>query len=154
MAACAARLVCTVSPHDEVAGGSTAQSGLPGTCTIPCLLAQFRAGEITEAGSAAHGLAPTTPCSSRSVAIADIGGYVSALAVENFLGGNMAQNASKLHVHPNTVYQRLERIDHVLGHSGWRRPPGALEMSRATGGAPWVLKARKHDDSWGSGRVR
>lgn len=53
--------------------------------------------------------------------------------VETFFaeGQNPRASASKLHVHPNTVYQRLERIDRVLGHSDWRKPPGTLEMQLA-----------------------
>lgn len=46
-------------------------------------------------------------------------------------GQNPRASASKLHVHPNTVYQRLERIDQVLGHTDWRKPQGALEMQLA-----------------------
>jgi sugar diacid utilization regulator len=43
-------------------------------------------------------------------------------------GGNPRATAKAMQVHPNTVYQRLERIDHVLGHRGWREPDGALSM--------------------------
>jgi len=46
-------------------------------------------------------------------------------------GQNPRSAASSLHVHPNTVYQRLERIDQVLGSEEWRSPVGALEMQLA-----------------------
>jgi PucR C-terminal helix-turn-helix domain len=36
-----------------------------------------------------------------------------------------------MHVHVNTVYQRLERVDRVLGGPGWREPQGSLEMQMA-----------------------
>ena len=34
-------------------------------------------------------------------------------------------------MHPNTVYQRLERVDAVLGHRRWREPEGSLAMQMA-----------------------
>lgn len=46
-------------------------------------------------------------------------------------GQNPRAAAAELHVHPNTVYQRLERIDHVLAHNGWRVSPETLEMQLA-----------------------
>jgi sugar diacid utilization regulator len=46
-------------------------------------------------------------------------------------GQNPRAAASKLHVHPNTVYQRLDRIDRVVGHADWRLPPYNLEMQLA-----------------------
>jgi hypothetical protein len=36
-----------------------------------------------------------------------------------------------MRVHVNTVYQRLERVDRVLGGPGWREPQGSLEMQMA-----------------------
>jgi GAF domain-containing protein len=36
-----------------------------------------------------------------------------------------------LGLHVNTVYQRIDRIDHVLGGTEWRSPRGALEMQVA-----------------------
>lgn len=39
--------------------------------------------------------------------------------------------AALLQVHPNTVYQRLERVDQVLGHRRWREPSGSLAMQLA-----------------------
>ncbi|OZM80721.1 GAF domain-containing protein [Pseudonocardia sp. MH-G8] len=44
---------------------------------------------------------------------------------------NAQATADELGVHVNTVYQRLERIDHVLGGAGWRAPPSVLEMQLA-----------------------
>ena len=46
-------------------------------------------------------------------------------------GRNPPAAARALQVHPNTVYQRLERIDMVLGHRRWREPQGELEMQLA-----------------------
>lgn len=46
-------------------------------------------------------------------------------------GQNPRSAAARLHVHPNTVYQRLERIDRVLGQTDWRLPPHTLEMQLA-----------------------
>ena len=46
-------------------------------------------------------------------------------------GRNPPAAARTLQVHPNTVYQRLERIDQVLGHRRWREPQGDLEMHLA-----------------------
>ena len=46
-------------------------------------------------------------------------------------GRNPPAAARLLQVHPNTVYQRLERIDLVLGHRRWREPQGDLEMQLA-----------------------
>lgn len=53
-----------------------------------------------------------------------LAGYFSA-------GQNPRAAARTLQVHPNTVYQRLERVDHVLGHRCWRDPQGALTMQLA-----------------------
>ncbi|MQA14897.1 MAG: GAF domain-containing protein [Pseudonocardiaceae bacterium] len=46
-------------------------------------------------------------------------------------GQNPRRAAHALQVHPNTVYQRLERVDQVLGHKRWREPQGALTMQTA-----------------------
>lgn len=43
-------------------------------------------------------------------------------------GQNPPAAARDLGVHVNTVYQRLERIDRILGGRGWREPQGAPEM--------------------------
>jgi DNA-binding PucR family transcriptional regulator len=45
-------------------------------------------------------------------------------------GQNPRATAAKLHVHANTVYQRLERVDHVLG-AAWRDPAHTLEVQLA-----------------------
>lgn len=44
--------------------------------------------------------------------------------------GRSAQAASALFIHTNTLYQRLERVDRIVG-SSWRRGDGALEMRLA-----------------------
>jgi len=45
--------------------------------------------------------------------------------LENDASGTAA--AAALHVHPNTLRQRLERIDTVLG-AGWRRGSRSLDI--------------------------
>ncbi|QYN23772.1 GAF domain-containing protein [Amycolatopsis sp. DSM 110486] len=43
-------------------------------------------------------------------------------------GENPRAAARRLQVHANTVYQRLDRVDQVLGHRRWREPAGALTL--------------------------
>ncbi|RTL69738.1 MAG: GAF domain-containing protein [Pseudonocardiaceae bacterium] len=43
-------------------------------------------------------------------------------------GQNPRAAARRLQVHPNTVYQRLDRIDQVLGHRRWRETEGGVTM--------------------------
>lgn len=45
-------------------------------------------------------------------------------------GGSPAETARRLHVHPNTVTQRLQRIDSLLG-AGWRAPDRSLDLQLA-----------------------
>lgn len=45
-------------------------------------------------------------------------------------GGRTGETAKRLHVHPNTVGQRLERVTTLLGE-GWREPQRALEIQLA-----------------------
>jgi sugar diacid utilization regulator len=45
-------------------------------------------------------------------------------------GGRTAEAARTLHVHPNTVGQRLDRVASLLG-AGWREPQRALEIRLA-----------------------
>ncbi|MGY1821037.1 helix-turn-helix domain-containing protein [Geodermatophilus sp. SYSU D00079] len=56
---------------------------------------------------------------------------VETLTVFFAAGQNPRAAARSLRVHPNTVYQRLERVDAVLGHRTWREPAGALTMQMA-----------------------
>ncbi|MGY1638578.1 helix-turn-helix domain-containing protein [Geodermatophilus sp. SYSU D00742] len=56
---------------------------------------------------------------------------VETLTVFFSAGQNPRAAARSLRVHPNTVYQRLERVDAVLGHRAWREPAGALTMQMA-----------------------
>ncbi|MBB1014142.1 PucR family transcriptional regulator, partial [Dietzia schimae] len=44
--------------------------------------------------------------------------------------GSPSATAERLFVHVNTVYQRLDRLDQVLG-TGWRRGDRALELRLA-----------------------
>ncbi len=45
-------------------------------------------------------------------------------------GGSLKATATRLHVHPNTVAQRLERVTALLG-PGWRDPDRALDLQLA-----------------------
>ena len=45
-------------------------------------------------------------------------------------GGSLKATAARLHVHPNTVAQRLERVTALLG-PGWRDPDRALDLQLA-----------------------
>ena len=45
-------------------------------------------------------------------------------------GGHLAATARALHVHPNTVTQRLDRVTGLLGEQ-WRRPDRALDVQLA-----------------------
>ncbi|GAA2891916.1 GAF domain-containing protein [Pseudonocardia halophobica] len=46
-------------------------------------------------------------------------------------GQNPRAAAKALQLHPNTVYQRIDRIDRVLGHRRWREPDGSLSVQVA-----------------------
>ena len=45
-------------------------------------------------------------------------------------GGRLKETGSRLHVHPNTVSQRLDRIGELLG-ADWREPGRALDVQLA-----------------------
>ena len=46
-------------------------------------------------------------------------------------GGHLKDTAAALHLHPNTVTQRLERVGELLG-AGWpREPERALDLQLA-----------------------
>ena len=45
-------------------------------------------------------------------------------------GGRLKETAAALHVHPNTVTQRLDRVGELLG-AGWRDPERALDLQLA-----------------------
>jgi DNA-binding PucR family transcriptional regulator len=45
-------------------------------------------------------------------------------------GQSLATSARRLHVHPNTVTQRLDRVKRLLGAS-WNSPEHALEVQLA-----------------------
>ncbi|MFC7647748.1 PucR family transcriptional regulator [Streptosporangium lutulentum] len=45
-------------------------------------------------------------------------------------GGSLSRTADALHIHVNTVTQRLERIAQLLG-VGWQEPERALEIQLA-----------------------
>ncbi len=46
------------------------------------------------------------------------------------VGGSLSRTASELHVHVNTVTQRLDRITQLLGEA-WQQPDGQLEVQLA-----------------------
>lgn len=46
-------------------------------------------------------------------------------------GGHMANTAAALHIHVNTLYQRLDRVAQILGPS-WREPDERLQLHLAT----------------------
>lgn len=45
-------------------------------------------------------------------------------------GGRLRRTGERLHVHPNTVTQRLERIGELLG-ADWREPARSLDVQLA-----------------------
>lgn len=55
-----------------------------------------------------------------------------ASTLDTFLaiGQNHTRAAAELHVHPNTLYRRLDRVTALLG-DGWRRAPRTLEVQLA-----------------------
>jgi DNA-binding PucR family transcriptional regulator len=56
-----------------------------------------------------------------------------------FEAGGGRTTADRLHVHPNTVAQRLERIGQLLGDT-WREPSRRLDVQTAL----MMLKLRRH----------
>jgi DNA-binding PucR family transcriptional regulator len=57
-------------------------------------------------------------------------GLVETLEAWFASGGRLKETAGVLHVHPNTVTQRLERVTELLGQ-GWRDPGRALDLQLA-----------------------
>ena len=57
-------------------------------------------------------------------------GLVATLEAWFASGGHLKDTAAALHVHPNTVTQRLERVGELLG-AGWREPGRALDLQLA-----------------------
>ena len=45
-------------------------------------------------------------------------------------GGTLRETAERLHIHPNTVTQRLDRVGQLLG-DGWRKPDRKLDVQLA-----------------------
>ncbi|WP_424212949.1 helix-turn-helix domain-containing protein [Streptomyces sp. BI20] len=70
-------------------------------------------------------------------------------------GGSPTHAAEALHVHPNTVHRRLERIADLLGE-GWQRPEQALEIQMALRLRKTrdVLHARRTDAPSADGALR
>ena len=109
------------------------------------LLALGRAGEgatIEDLGVLGVILDGTTRAQVRRLLSQELGPLLAYDAENNALllptllayfasGRNPPAAARTLQVHPNTVYQRLERVDQVLGHRRWREPQGDLEMQLA-----------------------
>jgi DNA-binding PucR family transcriptional regulator len=57
-------------------------------------------------------------------------GLVATLEAWFASGGHLKGTAAALHLHPNTVTQRLERIGELLG-ADWRDPGRALDLQLA-----------------------
>src|SRR6478752_4969513 len=57
-------------------------------------------------------------------------GLVATLEAWFASGGHLRDTASALHLHPNTVTQRLERVGELLG-TGWREPERSLDLQLA-----------------------
>jgi hypothetical protein len=66
-------------------------------------------------------------------------GLVATLEAWFASGGHLKDTATALHVHPNTVTQRLERVGELLG-AGWREPERSLDLQLA------LRLARLQDD--------
>jgi hypothetical protein len=109
------------------------------------LLALGRNGDgatLDELGIIGHVLERATPGHVRRVVDRTLGPLLAYDAehqtslfstVESYFacGQSPPETARRLQVHVNTVYQRLERTDQVLGGSGWREPQRSLEMQMA-----------------------
>lgn len=63
-------------------------------------------------------------------------------------GGSPTYAAEQLHVHPNTVARRLERIGELIG-SDWQKPERALEIQLALRMSRIRRVLREHDESAG-----
>ncbi|SHK33240.1 transcriptional regulator, CdaR family [Pseudonocardia thermophila] len=112
---------------------------------LQLLLALDRTGEgasRTELGVLGLVLDGTSPARVRALLAQNVGPLErydtehNALLIETLegyfaAGQNPRAAATALRVHPNTVYQRLDRVDRVLGHRRWRSPDGALAMQLA-----------------------
>jgi GAF domain-containing protein len=57
-------------------------------------------------------------------------GLVETLEAWFATGGHLKDTAAALHLHPNTVTQRLDRVGELLGE-GWREPGRALDLQLA-----------------------
>ena len=57
-------------------------------------------------------------------------GLVETLEAWFATGGHLKDTAAALHLHPNTVTQRLDRVGELLG-AGWREPERALDLQLA-----------------------
>lgn len=87
------------------------------------LLGQVGAGDVE--AFVAHALGPVLSYDARR-------GSRLVETLEAYFGarGNLTQAAEALHVHVNTLYQRCERIRHLLG-DGWQEPDAALQLHLA-----------------------
>ncbi|MBW0093061.1 GAF domain-containing protein [Pseudonocardia sp. KRD-184] len=106
------------------------------------LLALGREGEgsdLAELGVVGRVLEDTTPAQVQRLLDRTLGpllaydqrhGTVLVPTLDRYFaaGQSPPDTARELGVHINTVYQRLDRIDQVLGGRCWREPRGALEM--------------------------
>ena len=137
--------VATVGVSDPVTGAASMPEALEGArrC-LTALLALGRRGVV--GGADALGvyrflLAPGGPDDAAELVRRTVGplldhdaarGTDLARTLEEYLasGRQHGLTAERLHIHPNTLYQRLTRIGAVLGE-GWREPDAALELHLA-----------------------
>lgn len=130
-----------------VAGPSSGAAGIAAACTeaarcLHTLLVLGRTGEV--AGAADLGFVGLLLGEDRDVpayvasVLGPVLGYdtqrgtalVETLRTYFDQGGNLGRTGAALHVHANTVTQRLERITSLLGE-GWSGPEGRLEVQLA-----------------------
>ena len=111
---------------------------------VRTLLTLGRAGEVSDAaglGLARLVLGENGPAELREYQAGTLGplldydaergtDLVGTLEAWFAAGGRAGRAAEALHVHPNTVAQRLDRIGTLLGE-GWREPGRALELQVA-----------------------
>ncbi|OLT19324.1 hypothetical protein BJF78_11315 [Pseudonocardia sp. CNS-139] len=96
--------------------GAPATSGSPGSC---------RAGRPTSTGTWSACSGPVTAYDARRGT-----DLLGTLAAYFTAGGSPSRAAAALHVHVNTVAQRLERVAALLGPD-WHEPARALELQLA-----------------------
>jgi DNA-binding PucR family transcriptional regulator len=113
----AARLVATMARL-----GRKAQAAAPDDLGLAGLVG---AAEADVAGHVEHVLGPVTRYDAQRGT--DLVGTLQAYFAA---GQSPTRAAAALHVHPNTVQQRLDRVTALLGE-GWQQPERALDVQVA-----------------------